>query len=101
MNSEQAEGDFRVREAITEDHPLLQSILDGSLGEPNTRVYGMAADELLRQNRVYIAFFQERPTACVMATLTEPMVLHCLHVIPEYRRRGHAGTLLTSAIQQM
>jgi hypothetical protein len=101
MSIDQAEDCFRVRVAIAEDRPLLQAILDASLGESNARVYGLAADELLKQNRVYLAFFEGKPTACVMATLTEPMVLHCLHVVFGARRRGHAGALLTSAIRQM
>lgn len=101
MSTERAEDTFRVREAFAEDHTLLQSVLDGSVGVSGARVYGMAADELLRHNRVYMAFLADRPMGCVMATLAEPMVLHCLHVVPEHRRKGYAGTLLSSAILDM
>jgi hypothetical protein len=101
MNPEEAEGTFRVRKAVTKDYQLLQTVLDGSLGIAGATVYGMAADELIDHNHVYLAFLAEHPVACVMATQSEPIVWHCLHVEPMVRRLGHAGTLLSVAIGQL
>lgn len=98
MSRERAEGDFRVRRAVPDDRAILQMILDGSFGGTGSRVHGLGVDDLLHQNRVYLAFVNERPMGCVMATLTDPMILHCMHVLPEHRRAGHAGAMLTTAI---
>ena len=99
MGSDEAH--LRVRLAAIEDHAHLQSVLDESTGMENATVFGVRTTELLDRYHVYLAFREERPIACVMATQTKPLVLHCLHVVEDFRGRGYAGCVLNLAIRHL
>lgn len=88
-----------MREAEITDAAALQRVLDEASGESNASIHGDGAASLLSIHRVYLGFVEEAVVGCVMATVYDGMaIIHNLAVSMRYRNRGHATTLVKSAM---
>lgn len=88
-----------VRVAVPADVHLLQQVLDDASGESNASIYGDNAYRLLLSHEVYLGFVDKVVVGCVMASAdSSSAIIHNLAVSEQYRNRGHATTLVRSAM---